>query len=168
MMKVCIIIDTRATVLIIKRPDDGIDSSSTFTPGGIEICEAVVEYLKTTHNFFISRLSAERAIFEVGVAIPNEQDKSIELVGRDLTTGLPQKRKISTRMIQEPIDQILDRIVVQVTGRIRRMVSALSYKLTFDNEIILSGEYSRLSGLDDLFEEKIRIEAMPEATLVIK
>lgn len=167
-LKFSIKIDTRATEIIRRDQNNAIVGSTTFAPGGVELCEAVIEYLKVNQHFLLSRLSAEQAIFRVGNALPTEDDSSIELVGRNLQTEKPQRRKISADMISDPIDRVLTIIVAQVVRSIRRIVSTRSSDLTFDNEIVLNGEYATLKGLDKRFEEALRAEAIPEAIIVIE
>lgn len=90
----------------------------------------------------------------------------MEVVGRNLNTGLPHRREISTDMIQTPIDQILKpiirNIVLQITFRL-----SVKQPDAFDNEITLSGEYCELKGLKKRLGDAIREEAMPEAHITI-
>src|SRR5258707_7409660 len=99
-----------------------------------------MEPLKVSEKFLIDRLSAERAILTVGKAFSSAPDKTIVLIGRNDTTGLPQKREITTNMIQEPIDRFLDVIVTRVARQIQHAISTLSSDVTFENKIILNGE----------------------------
>lgn len=164
--KLVIIFDTRATEIIRRDQNGNFAGSNTFTPGGVELCAAVMEHLKTEHQFAIGRLSAEGAILEIGSALPASEGWTMEVTGRNLMTGLPHRREISTDMIQKPIDRILDAIiriiVFQITSRIR-----VEPDIAFDNEIRLTGEYCELKGFKKRLGDAIRAEAMPEARIVV-
>jgi rod shape-determining protein MreB len=164
--KLLLIFDTRATEIIRRDQNGDFAGSQTFTPGGIELCQAVMEHLKTEHQFAIARLSAERTILEIGSALPASEGWTMAVTGRNLNTGLPHRREISTDMIQEPIDRILDAIVRTIVFQI---TSRLSVKQpdAFDNEITLSGEYCELKGFKKRLGDAIREEAMPEAHITI-
>src|SRR6266511_3261487 len=121
--KLLLIFDTRATEIFRRDQNGDFVDSQTFTPGGVELCQAVMEHLKTEHQFAIARLSAELAILEIGSALPASEGWAREFEGRNLITGLPQLREISTGMIQEPIDQILKPIIQTIVIQIAFMIS---------------------------------------------
>jgi hypothetical protein len=165
-IKLHIVLDFRATKIITEGGD--ARWSMAFNPGGLELCEAVMHHLKTEHKFLIGRLAAEMLILNIGKAFAIEQELNYAMGGRNMNTGLPDRREFTSSMIQEPIDQILDIIVTNIITQIRHQVSIASPDTPLDKQIVLRGEYSRLKGLDKRFEMNIRAEAMPEATIVIQ
>lgn len=122
-LQIWVILDTRATEIIQKDEVGNIVRSNWFTPGGVELSEAVVEHLKSTYQFYIGRLSAELIIFSVGSVDPFDQNRTTEAVGRNLITGKPDKQIISTGMIQEPLDRLLNVMVSHVVRQIRFLIS---------------------------------------------
>jgi rod shape-determining protein MreB len=167
MYKLYVVVDTGETQIF--HVDQNHEAHSrTFTPSGVELYEAVIEYLKTDHQLWVSRLSAAMAIHTIGSAVPTEKNMTIKLIGRDLNNGLPGQREISTIQINTAIAPTLDQIVMQVTRHIHDIAIVLPPDTTLENEIILSGDYSMLRDLAERIEAAIRAEAMPEAMVVVK
>jgi actin-like ATPase involved in cell morphogenesis len=164
--KLLLIFDTRATEIFTQDRNGPFAGSMTFTPGGVELCHAVMEHLKTEYQFAMARLSAEQAILKIGSALPVSEGWTMEVEGRNLNTGLPQRREISTDMIQEPINQILNPIIQTIVREIAFRIS-VKQPDAFDNEIMLSGEYCELKGLKKRLGDAIRAEAMLDAHIVV-
>ena len=89
----------------------GIVVSNSIRIAGDELDEEIVNYVKREMNLAIGETTAEQIKKEIGCAMPLVTDSSMEISGRDLTTGLPQTVKISSSQVEEAIKESIEKIV---------------------------------------------------------
>lgn len=164
--KLYLVIDAEASEIWERDEAGEIVSWMGFQPSGIELWESVTGVLRTEHQFAISRLSARRTIFSIE-NINSVGNTDVELTGRNLTTGLPQRREISTSVFQAAIVPVIEAIIENVIRQLEFRIPRLPADTTYDNEIILTGRYSLIAGLDQRFESAIRKRAMPDALVKV-
>ena len=77
--------------------------------GGITFDQAIATLVHYNHDFLIGRLTSETLRKKFGVVI--DDSSFLTVAGRDLITGLPQRREISSTLvrvaIQEPLKKKL-------------------------------------------------------------
>ena len=73
----------------------------TIKVGGDKFDQAIVSYMKKQHNLLIGERTAEKVKIEIGCAYKREKDITMEIVGRNLITGLPYKITVSSFLIIE-------------------------------------------------------------------
>src|SRR5437588_9276672 len=73
----------------------GIVTSRSIRIAGDEMDEAITNYVRRTYNLYIGDRTAEEAKFEVGSAYPGERERSMQVRGRDLISGLPRSANIT-------------------------------------------------------------------------
>lgn len=77
--------------------------------GGITFDQAIATLVHYNHDFLIGRLTSETLRKKFGVVI--DDSSFLTVAGRDLITGLPQRREISSTLvrvaIQEPLKDCL-------------------------------------------------------------
>ena len=73
--------------------------------GGDKIDEAIIAYMRRTHNLLIGEASAERIKKNIGVARKPEKSTGIkiEVRGRDLVNGVPKEITITEAQVAEAI-----------------------------------------------------------------
>ena len=82
--------------------------------GGDKIDEAIIGYMRRTHNLLIGEATAERIKKNIGVARKPEKSSGnkIEVRGRDLVNGVPKEISITEAQVAEaisdPVRQIID------------------------------------------------------------
>lgn len=166
-MQISIDINYRATV-VGKLKEGIIVGSSIFSPGGVELSEDLVEYLKENHRLLTSRLAADQIIRYVGAVLPVESlahGKVTGISGRSLETGQPAQYLISTNEVCDAISNTFNRIVLSSSMYVESLVE---YNTDVENEIIFTGDYAHLPGAATILENAIRVEAMPNARIVIR
>jgi rod shape-determining protein MreB len=97
----------------------GIVYARSVRVGGDKMDEAVISYIRRTHNLLIGESSAERIKMTIGAAAQpdnNEDGPLTEVKGRDLMNGVPREVVVSQREIAyalaEPVMQIVDAVKV--------------------------------------------------------
>lgn len=127
----------------------GIVTSRSVRVAGDEIDEAISSYVRRTYNLFIGDRTAEEAKFEVGSAYPSEHERTMQVRGRDLMTGLPRSCTISSNEIREAIQEPLNAIIESVKMTLESCPPELAADI-MERGIVLAGGGALLEGLDKL------------------
>lgn len=130
----------------------GIVSHRSIRIGGDEMDEAIVQHVRRTYNLLIGERTAEEIKKQVGSAIPTEQ-RTMEVRGRDLVTGLPRNLEISSEEIRIALSEPIMAIVEAVRITLERTPPELSADI-MEKGIVMAGGGSLLHGLDKLLSEE--------------
>src|SRR3989338_5996377 len=79
----------------------GIVVATSLRVAGDKFDQAISEYIKRSHNLAIGEQTAEDIKIKIGTAIPDREEKFVEIRGRDLINGLPRTMKISSSEISQ-------------------------------------------------------------------
>ncbi|MFW6035516.1 MAG: rod shape-determining protein [Halothermotrichaceae bacterium] len=129
----------------------GIVSSRSIRIGGDEMDEGIIHYIKKKYKLMIGERTAEEIKIEIGSAIKedNGEEKVKEIRGRDLVTGLPKTREITSEEIRKALEEPVSHIVEAVRYTLEQTPPELSADV-MDRGIVLTGGGALLNGLDDL------------------
>lgn len=114
---------------------------------GDDMDEAIINHMKKTYNLMIGEQSAERIKIDIGSAAPVGEEKTMEVRGRDMISGLPRKTVVSSEEIRESLLEPVGAITEAVTRTLERADPELAADLV-DNGITMAGGGSLLRGLD--------------------
>lgn len=134
----------------------GIVISNSIKIAGDELDEAIVTYIKNNLNLAIGRNAAEQAKLELGCAIDMAEQKTMEVRGRDLTTGLPENRIITSKDIKEAMEPEIEKIIDLVKVILEKTPPELASDIV-DKGITLAGGGALIKGIDRLISEKTEI-----------
>lgn len=136
----------------------GIVCDTSLRVGGDKFDEAIIRYVRREHNLLIGDRTAEDIKIKVGTAYVTEKsrDRSMEVRGRDLLTGLPKNINITSaesyRALAEPIEAIIDGV--------KKVLEITPPELAADivnNGIVMTGGGSLLDGLDELLSRETNL-----------
>src|SRR5258707_10579065 len=100
----CMIVDVGGgTTEVAVISMGGIVVSRSVRIAGDELDEAIINFVRRAYNLHIGDRTAERAKFEVGSAFPVGPERTMEVRGRDLISGLPRSCVITSTEIREAI-----------------------------------------------------------------
>jgi len=127
----------------------GIVYSRSVRIGGDKMDDAIINYIRRTHNLLIGETTAERIKKEIGSACPPEEGEGrmMEIKGRDLMNGVPKELVISERQVAEALAEPVGAIIEAVKGALEHTAPELSADIV-DRGIVMSGGGSLLSNLD--------------------
>lgn len=131
----------------------GIVVSNSIRVAGDELDEDIINYIKKEHNVSIGYTTAEEIKIEIGCASPLMSEESMEIRGRDLTTGLPKNITITSKQILSALKESVQRIVEAVKLTLERTPPELAADLV-EKGIVLSGGGALLKNLDKLLSEE--------------
>ncbi|NLO88488.1 MAG: rod shape-determining protein [Firmicutes bacterium] len=131
----------------------GIVTHRAIRVGGDEMDESITHYIKRKYNVMIGERTAENVKITIGSAMPEKEDKTMDIRGRDMVTGLPKTLKLTAKEInaamQDPINSILEAIKVTLEKTPPELAADI-----MDRGIVMSGGGSLLDGFDRLISKE--------------
>ncbi len=138
-------------VAIISLGD--IVTSQSLRIGGDDLDEAIIGYIRKKHNLLIGERTAEQIKIEIGSAKPYEDEKSIEIRGRNLVDGLPKNITISSEEVRNAMADTVSQIIDIIRTTLEKTPPELSADI-IDSGIVLAGGGALLRGLAELIAEE--------------
>lgn len=138
----------------------GIVTSKTLRVAGDELDETIIDYVKREFNLMIGERTAEKVKIEMGSVYQheNEEEKSMEIRGRDLVSGLPRAVIVKESQVREALKEPVALVIEAIKAAIEQAPPELAADI-MDKGITLSGGGSLIKGLDKLIHNEIHIPA---------
>lgn len=136
----------------------GIVSAETLRAGGMDLDEAIINYVRRKYGVIVGAATAEQLKVRIGAAVPQDTENSMEVQGQDQVTGLPRPVTLTTGEIVEALQDPLKQIVE--TGR--RVLERTPPELVadiIDRGVALCGGGALLRGIDKLLTKSLGIPA---------
>jgi rod shape-determining protein MreB len=141
----------------------GTTEAAIISLGGIVTCRsiriagdktdlAISDFIKKKHNLAIGEQTAERIKIEIGSALPEKEEKTIEIRGRDLISGLPRNIRISSNEVCEAVSDTLREVIQVIKLLLRDAPPELSADI-MDKGMVLTGGSSQLRNLPELIAQ---------------
>lgn len=127
----------------------GIVTSKSLRVAGDELDHAIVNYIKKEYNLMIGERTSEAVKIELGSAFPEEVERSMDIKGRDLITGLPKTVTITEQEIREALREPVAAIVEAIKFTLEKTPPELAADI-MDKGIMLAGGGALLRGIDKL------------------
>ncbi len=134
----------------------GIVVSNSIRVAGDEMTEAIIQHVKKKHHLLIGEQTAERVKIELGSAIYEEEERVMEIKGRDIT-GLPKVVKINNKDVTEALEDVIASIVNAVKSTLERTPPELASDIA-ERGITLAGGGSLLRNLNVRIERETGIK----------
>ena len=133
----------------------GIVTCRSVRIGGDEIDLAISDYIKKRYNLAIGEQTAEEIKIKIGTVFLSSDDENrvLEIRGRDLVSGLPQTVKISSKEIFETISDVLNEIIQAIKIVLRETPPELSADI-IDKGMFLSGGGALLRGISERISQE--------------
>jgi rod shape-determining protein MreB len=135
---------------------DGVVYSKAVRVGGDKMDEAIMAYIKRRYNLMIGDTTTEQIKINIGSAYKtdgSEEQRVMEIKGRDLISGIPKTLAINDdeirEALQEPVNTILDTIKVILENTPPELAADI-----VDRGIVLAGGGALLRGLDLMIREE--------------
>ena len=127
----------------------GIVYAQSVRVGGDKMDQAIIAYIRRTHNLLVGERSAERIKESIGSACPPEEGegRTMEIKGRDLMNGVPKELIISERQIAESLAEPISQIIEAVKSALEHTAPELAADIV-DKGIVLTGGGALLPNMD--------------------
>ena len=134
----------------------GVVASRSLRVAGDEMDQDIIQYLRNKYNLLIGQGIAEKVKMTVGSAFPLEKEKTMEVRGRNLVTGLPETVEVSSVEIREALANSVQVIVDTVRDALDETPPAIIGDL-MDLGVCLAGGGGLLNGLDRRLTDDLRL-----------
>lgn len=134
----------------------GIVIDESLRVGGTELDNAIVQYFKRNHNLLIGSRTAERIKCEIGSAIELDTELELSVKGRDLVSGIPKLRTISSVNVRKALHDNLDQISAAVLRALERTPPELGADV-LERGIMMTGGGAMLQGIDKMLRNRVEL-----------
>lgn len=133
-----------------------IITGDSVTVGGEAFDTQVINYMRNEHNLLIGEETAENVKIKAGCVFPQAQEKSIDVFGRDMITGLPGNVRVYSHELIEPFKDTAIQIVECVKGVLDGLPPEISADIV-RNGITMAGGGSLLTGLAEFLRTETNV-----------
>jgi rod shape-determining protein MreB len=136
----------------------GIVCADTVRIGGIRLDGAITAYVRKKYGLVIGPRTAEEVKIRIGAAVPQSEERSMEVQGQDQVTGLPRTIILTT---SEAIEALQETLFLQLAA-IRKVLENTPPELAsdiIDRGMLLSGGGSLLRGIDKWLTQETGVAA---------
>jgi rod shape-determining protein MreB len=131
----------------------GIVYCKSIKVAGDKFDEAIVNYVRRQFNLLIGERTAENIKMSIGNAYPFDEERVMEIKGRDLVAGAPKTIEITSTQVNDALMDPLSEIIDAVRTALEKTPPELASDIV-DNGIVLTGGGALLANLDILIREK--------------
>ncbi|WP_139905177.1 rod shape-determining protein [Clostridium thermarum] len=128
---------------------EGIVTSKSLRIAGDELDQSIISYIKKEYNLMIGERTAENVKMELGSAFKMDDEKSMDIKGRDLVTGLPKTVTVTQEQIREALKEPISAIIDAIKTTLEKTPPELAADI-MEKGIMLAGGGALLKGLDKL------------------
>ena len=127
----------------------GIVAAASTKSGGDRLDEAIMTYVRRSHNLLISERMAQEIKIKIGSAVTTGPRKSIDVKGRDAILGMPKTVTINSEEVAQAMAPVLVQIINCIKSVLEKTPPELSSDI-IDRGIVMTGGTSQLRNLDRL------------------
>jgi rod shape-determining protein MreB len=134
----------------------GVVASRSLRVAGDEMNEDIVQYLRNKYNLLVGEGVAEQVKWGIGSAFPLPSEKTMEVRGRNLVTGLPETIEVSSVEMREALSGSVQVIVDTIRDALDEIPPEIVADL-MDIGICLAGGGALLQGLSDRLSDELKL-----------
>lgn len=131
-------------------------SGETLRQGGMDLDDSIAAYVRRKYGLLIGQRTAEMVKTKIGAAVPQDEERTLELQGQDQVSGLPRPLSLNTSEVVEAVQPALE----EVFDMIRRVLEKTPPELAsdiIDRGVALCGGGALLRGMDRLMTHKLGV-----------
>lgn len=134
----------------------GVVACHSVKVGGDQLDDDIIQYVKKEYNVLIGERTAENIKMEVGYALVDHEEMTMDVRGRDLVAGLPKTISLSSFEIRDSMKESLLSILDTIKATLEDSPAELSGDIV-DRGVILTGGGSLLNGMVDWLTKEISV-----------
>lgn len=161
---------SRAKGSMIIDIGSSITDIAVISLGGIVVCdsvktagdsfdESIIRYVRRTYNIEIGERTAEEIKIKIGTVLPVEHETVMDVYGKNMISGLPDKIQISSSELVKPMQQSALNIIEAIIAIFERISEELVSDI-FDSGLVLTGGGSLIHGLDKLISQEVTVKTI--------
>ena len=137
----------------------GVVESASIKIAGDQLNEAVVKYMRRTHNLLVGERTAEEMKKQIGCVFPKDEEETMDVKGRCLLTGLPKVVTVSSTEMMDAFEEPVERIMEAIHSVLERTPPELVADIS-TNGIVMTGGGSLVAGFDKLVSARTGIHTV--------
>jgi rod shape-determining protein MreB len=134
----------------------GVVVSRSLRVAGDELDQDIVQYIRNKYNLLIGEGVAEQTKMKIGSAYPLPQEKTMEVRGRNLVTGLPESIEVSSIEMRDALSGSIQVIVDTIRDALDEVPPEVIADL-MDTGICLAGGGALIQGLADRLADELNL-----------
>lgn len=136
----------------------GIVTSDSVRVGGNKFDAAISDYVRKKYGMAIGERTSEEIKIQIGSAMYLEEKLTMEVMGRDMISGLPRTITVTSDDVTDAIQNELEELIAALKEVLRNTPPELSADV-MEKGMILSGGSSKLRNLERLFAKATGVPA---------
>lgn len=136
----------------------GIVVASTVRAGGQRLDDAIINYVRRKYSLIIGEPTAEAVKIQIGAAVDQDQELSMEIQGRDQVAGLPRTITITTSEVVEALRETLMTIANVARQTLEKTPPELASDV-IDRGVVLTGGGALLRGIEQFLTQYTGVPA---------
>ncbi|QAS51955.1 rod-share determining protein MreBH [Halobacillus litoralis] len=134
----------------------GVVSCKSIRTGGDVMDEEIIQYVRKAYNVLIGERTAELIKMEIGYALIEHPEATMEVRGRDMVTGLPKTIELKSTEVQGALKESLEQLLETIRATLEECPPELSGDIV-DHGVILTGGGALLNGMQDWLANEISV-----------
>lgn len=135
----------------------GVVISDLLKIGGEKFDHNIRNHIKRNHNVLVGIRTAEKIKIMLGAAVPSENNKTMEVVGRDIVTGLPKTIIVSENEVYDSIKDDINTIIEAVKSLLEKTPPELSADI-LTSGIYITGGTGSIKKIDELIQNETNLK----------
>jgi rod shape-determining protein MreB len=136
----------------------GIVAAESQRAGGMQLDEAIVTYIRKKYGLIIGTSTAEKIKLELGTAVRQEEERSIEIQAQDQVSGLPRPLTLTNDDVMEALTDPLMTFVETARKVLEKTPPELVSDI-IDRGVAVCGGGAFLPGIDRLMTKELGVPA---------
>jgi rod shape-determining protein MreB len=130
--------------------------SRSLRVAGDELDQDIINYIRNKYNLFIGERMAEQVKMTIGSAYPLPNEKTMNVRGRNLVTGLPEAIEISSVELREALAGSIQVIIDTIKDALDEAPPEIVADL-IETGICLAGGGSQIQGLSERLSDELKL-----------
>jgi len=136
----------------------GIVAAESLRAGGMQLDEAIVTYIRKKYGLIIGTATAEKVKLELGTAVRQDEERSIEIQAQDQVSGLPRPLTLTNDDVMEALTEPLMTFVETARKVLEKTPPELVSDI-IDRGVAICGGGAFLPGIDRLMTKELGVPA---------
>ena len=125
---------------------------------GDEMDEAIMHYFRLKYSLLLGQPTAESLKMSIGSAAPIKEKFAV-VRGRDLETGLPKSKKLSSDEVREALSPVIQEIVTNIKDTLEEAPPELVSDI-MQHGIVMAGGGSMIEGIDKVISDATKTKVL--------
>jgi len=141
----------------------GMVTNVTLKVAGDKLDDAIINYVRKTHNMMIGERTAEQIKIRLGGVWPPPNGQAdpepMDMKGRDLVTGVPKSIELTAPEVRDALSDCARAILEAIRATLEKTPPELAGDIS-DRGIVLAGGGALLRGLDTMLRHELGIPVL--------